>query len=135
MNQDHLKEEVINIIDNDHVGVLSTMQENKPHARYMMFFHDELQLYTATNKKTHKVDEIEDNPNVHVLLGFNENEKKYVELQGKATLVNDDQLKQKYWNDQLMPWLDGPNDPEYCLLKIDPEHIELIEGNNETTIM
>ncbi len=135
MNQDHLKEEVINIIDNDHVGVLSTMQENKPHARYMMFFHDELQLYTATNKKTHKVDEIEDNPNVHVLLGFNEKEKKYVELQGKATLVNDDQLKQKYWNDQLMPWLDGPNDPEYCLLKIDPEHIDLIEGNNETTIM
>ena len=135
MNQDHLKEEVINIIDNDHVGVLSTMQENKPHARYMMFFHDELQLYTATNKKTHKVDEIEDNPNVHVLLGFNEKEKKYVELQGKATLVNDDQLKQKYWNDQLMPWLDGPDDPEYCLLKIDPEHIDLIEGNNETTIM
>ncbi len=135
MDQNNLKQEVINIIDSDHVGVLSTMQENKPHARYMMFFHDELQLYTATNKKTHKVDEIENNPNVHVLLGFDQKDKQYVELQGKASIVNDEQLKQKYWNDQLTPWLNGPDDPEYCLLQITPEHIELIEGNNETTIM
>ncbi|MCT8136829.1 pyridoxamine 5'-phosphate oxidase family protein [Anaerobacillus sp. CMMVII] len=128
-------QQVINIIDSDHVGVLSTMQGNKPHARYMMFFHDELQLYTATNKKTHKVEEIEDNPNVHVLLGFDQKGDKYIELQGTATVVNDQQLKEKYWNDQLTPWLEGPNDPEYCLLKIEPEHIELVEGNHETTIM
>ncbi len=134
MTNDRIQE-VINIIDSDHVGVLSTMQGNKPHARYMMFFHDELQLYTATNKKTHKVDEIQDNPNVHVLLGYEHEGAKYIELQGKATVVDDQRLKEKYWNEQLSPWLDGPNDPEFCLLKIDPEHIELVEGNHETTIM
>jgi general stress protein 26 len=134
MTNNHIQE-VINIIDKDHVGVLSTLQGNKPHARYMMFFHDELQLYTATNKKTHKVDEIQDNPNVHVLLGFDHKGDKYIELQGKASVINDQQLKEKYWNEQLTPWLDGPNDPEYCLLKIEPEHIEMIDGNNETTVM
>ncbi|QOY37947.1 pyridoxamine 5'-phosphate oxidase family protein [Anaerobacillus isosaccharinicus] len=134
MNNNNMQE-VINIIDSDHVGVLSTMQGNKPHARYMMFFHDESQLYTATNKKTHKVEEIQNNPNVHVLLGFDQKGDKYIELQGKANVVNDQQLKEKYWNDQLAPWLDGPNDPDYCLLQINPEHIELINGNNETTIM
>lgn len=136
MNNDNNQiQEVINIIDSDHVGVLSTMQGNKPHARYMMFFHDELQLYTATNKQTHKVEEIEKNPNVHVLLGFDQKGDKYIELQGKASIVDDQKLKEKYWNDQLTPWLNGPDDPEYCLLKINPDHIELIDGNNETTVM
>jgi general stress protein 26 len=135
MDQDNLQQEIMNIIEKDHVGVLSTMQGNKPHARYMMFFHDELQLYTATNKKTHKVEEIENNPNVHVLLGFDQKGDQYIELQGKASIVNDQNLKEKYWNDQLSPWLDGPNDPEYCLLKINPEHIEKISGNTETTLM
>lgn len=126
METNHLNQEVKNIIDNDRLGVLSTMQGNKPHARYMMFFHDELQLYTATNKKTHKVEEIENNPNVHVLLGFDRKGDQYIELQGKASIVNDQKLKEKYWNDQLKPWLDGPKDPEYCLLKISPEHIDVI---------
>lgn len=135
MEQNHLKQEVIDIIGADNVGVLSTIQGNKPHARYMMFFHDGIQLFTVTNKKTHKVEEIEQNSNVHVLLGFEKKANKYIELQGKATLVNDPSLKEKYWSDQLTPWLDGPNDPEYCLLKIIPEHIELIEGNSEKTIM
>lgn len=126
---------VINVINNDQVGVLSTMQGNKPHARYMMFFHDQSHLFTATNKKTHKVEEIEQNPNVHVLLGFDQKGDKYIELQGKASVINDQHLKEKYWNKELSPWLDGPNDPEYCLLKIVPEHIEMIEGNQETPIM
>lgn len=135
MQNNHLQQEVLQIIDQDHVGVLSTMQGNKPHARYMMFFHDELQLYTATNKKTHKVEEIEKNPNVHVLLGYDQEGDKYIELQGKATIVEDQTLKEKYWHEELTPWLDGPTDPQYCLLRIEPEHIELVRGNNETTIM
>lgn len=132
---EHLNQKIVDIIDHDHVGVLSTLHENKPHARYMKFFHDGLQLYTATNKKTHKVEEVETNPNVHVLLGFDPNAQQYVELQGRASIVTDESLKQKFWDEDLRPWLDGPDDPEYCLLKIEPEHIELIHGNDETTIM
>lgn len=135
METQHLKQEVINIIDHDHLGILSTIEGSKPHAKYMMFFHDELQLYTATNKKTHKIDEIESNPNVHVLLGYDREGDKYIELQGKASIINEQHLKEKYWNDQLKPWLEGPNDPEYCLLQITPEHIQLIDGNHETTVM
>lgn len=132
---DNLKEKVIEMIDKDHVGVLSTLQGNKPHARIMMFFHDDLQIYTVTNRKTHKVEEIQSNPNVHVLLGFQKEGNEYVELEGVASIVEDPALKQKYWSDQLKPWLDGPDDPELCLLEINPEHIELVQGNSETTIM
>ncbi|OIJ21309.1 hypothetical protein BKP45_00565 [Anaerobacillus alkalidiazotrophicus] len=135
MNQDTLKQEAINIIDQNHVGVLSTMQENKPYARYMMFFHDEQQLYSVTNKETHKVEEIKNNPNVNVLLGYDENKTQYIELQGRATIVDDKELKKKYWDEQLVPWLNGPDDPEYCLLQITPEHVELVQGNHEKTIM
>ncbi|OIJ13570.1 hypothetical protein BKP37_09795 [Anaerobacillus alkalilacustris] len=135
MNQNTLTQEVTNIIDQNHVGVLSTMQANKPYARYMMFFHDQQQLYSVTNKETHKVEEIEKNPNVNVLLGFDEKNTQYIELQGKASIIEDKEIKKKCWDEQLTPWLEGPDDPEYCLLKITPEHIELIQGNHEKTIM
>lgn len=131
---ENLLSQVFDVINKDLVGVLTTVQDNKPHARYMMFFHDEKKLYTATNIHTHKVEEINNNPNVHVLLGYTQENHTYIELQGTASVVTDDALKQKYWSEKLKPWLEGPDDPNYCLLEITPNHIELIEGNKEKEI-
>lgn len=125
---------VFDVISKDDVGVLSTVQDNKPHARYMMFFHDHNNLYTATNKHTHKVEEISKNPNVHVLLGYTKEKDAYIELQGVASVVTDDSLKNKYWSDKLKPWLEGPEDPNFCLLQIEPKQIELIQGNKEKDV-
>ena len=71
MDQQQLKNKVLDILDHHKVGSLATVESGKPHSRYMTFFHDGLTLYTPTSDETHKAEEIENNPNVHVLLGYN----------------------------------------------------------------
>lgn len=65
----HLKEKIETIICGQRTGVLSTVRENKPHSAFMMFFHEDFVLYIATDRKSKKITDIENNPNVHVLLG------------------------------------------------------------------
>ena len=70
MTQTELKQSIEHIMDKHYTGTLATVIHNKPSSRYMTFFHDGLTLYTPTSIDTHKADEIEANPNVHVLLGY-----------------------------------------------------------------
>jgi general stress protein 26 len=64
-----LREKVLNIIKNQPTGVLAMIRDNKPHSCFMMFFHEDLTLYVATDRQTKKMDDIQQNPNVHVLFG------------------------------------------------------------------
>ncbi|WP_226669972.1 pyridoxamine 5'-phosphate oxidase family protein [Metabacillus litoralis] len=121
---DQLKEKLLEVIKNHKVGTLSTIRQNKPFSRFMMFFHEdgELVLYTATNKETHKVEDIKANPNVHALLG---NDCKgwddpYVEVEGTVSVEESKELKEKFWNDHLKSWIPTADDPNYLLLKITP---------------
>ena len=54
MNELELKEEVINIISNHKTGILASVEDNKPHCRYMTFYNKELTLFTPTKKDTEK---------------------------------------------------------------------------------
>ena len=69
MNED-LKEKVKRIISDHRTGILSSVEDNKPHSRYMTFYSDDLTLYTPTKLDAEKVDEIKNNPAVSVLLGY-----------------------------------------------------------------
>lgn len=73
MNNQNLKEKVIKIISDHKTGVLSSVENNKPHSRYMTFYNDDLTLYTPTKKDTEKIEEIEKNSSVSVLLGYEKN--------------------------------------------------------------
>jgi general stress protein 26 len=134
MNQQELKEKIQNILENDLVGVLASVENNKPHARYMTFFNDNLTLYTASNNDTHKVDEIEQNPHVHILLGYEGGGigDEYVEITGTSTVSDSKELKEKVWNEHLKGWFDGPDDPKYIVLKITPDSIRLMNRKGES---
>lgn len=54
MNQNEIKEKVLEVLDHHKVGSLATVEQGKPHSRYMTFFHDGLTIYTPTSKDTHK---------------------------------------------------------------------------------
>ena len=56
------KEMALKILNSDMVGTMATVQENKPHSRYMTFFNEDFVLYTFTGRNTHKVDELKINP-------------------------------------------------------------------------
>ncbi|RDW15991.1 pyridoxamine 5'-phosphate oxidase family protein [Oceanobacillus chungangensis] len=131
MSQQEVKATIENILDNSSVGTMATVQHNKPHSRYMTFIRNGLNLYTATNKETHKIEEIEGNPFTHILLGY-EGEgfgDEYVEYEGKVKITDSKELKKELWNPYLENWFDGPNDPNYVILEITPIQISLMNKN------
>ncbi|WP_409253043.1 pyridoxamine 5'-phosphate oxidase family protein [Bacillus sp. SCS-153A] len=137
MTQTDLKQEVLDVLDNSMVGTLATVVGNKPHSRYMTFFNDDLTLYTPTSSETHKADEIEQNPNVHVLLGY---EGKgfgdtYVEVEGRVEISKDESLKKKLWNDEMERWFKGPDDPDLIILEIHPSQYRLMNNGEEPKIL
>lgn len=126
MNNSQAKEAVLEILNGSRVGTMATVKSDKPHSRYMTFFNDGFTLYTPTSKTTHKVEDIETNPNTHILLGY-EGEgfgDDYVEIEGKVSEA--EAMKDEMWREEFSMYFDGPNDPEYTLLKIEPEQIRLM---------
>ncbi|MBM7704325.1 pyridoxamine 5'-phosphate oxidase family protein [Metabacillus iocasae] len=123
------KEKVLTILKDHKIGTLATIRGGKPYSRFMMFFNEDLVLYTATNKHTHKVEDIEENPYVHILLGYEGQgwNDSYVEIQAKANVEDRQELKEKFWNEHLREWISGPDDPNYVLLQLTPEHILYFE--------
>ncbi|MES1039357.1 pyridoxamine 5'-phosphate oxidase family protein [Peribacillus simplex] len=133
MSQSQIKEKVLNIIRDHKIGVLSSVENNKPHSRYMTFFNDEFTLYTPTSGKTEKIDEIEKNPNVHILIGYDNNGlgDSYLEISGTSKINDSQELKDKLWNESFEDWFEGPKDPNYLILQIKPESIRLMNNNGE----
>lgn len=128
-----LKDQIASIIDNNLVGTMATIHDNKPRSRYMTFFNDNLTLYTATSKDTHKTEDIEQNPYTHILLGYNGEGigDEYVEIEGKVIESDDESLKKKVWNEHLESWFDGPEDPKLLILKVTPEQIRLMNKKGQ----
>lgn len=127
MEQQEIRSTIEKILDDHQIGTLATVENNQPYSRYMTFFHDELTLYTATNQHTHKVKDIQANPHVHILLGYTYDgtTDAYIEIEGVASIHNEEIMKKRLWNEHLEPWFSGPEDPNYTVLKIDPTEIRL----------
>lgn len=121
------------ILNESYVGTMAIIQENKPHSRYMTFFNEGFTLYTATSKKTEKVDEVESNPNTHILIGYDGDGfgDSYLEYTGKTSISDDESLKEKIWNDHMKPWFDGPGDPNLVILKIEPTSIRIMNKKGQ----
>lgn len=133
MNQSELKQQALNILEDSLVGILSTVKDSKPHSRYMTFSHDEFTLYTPTSKKTQKVDELEKNPNAHILLGY-EGEgvgDAFLEIEGQMGMHDDPGMIDKVWNDHLKGWFTGPDDPNLLILAIKPTRVRIINKKGE----
>lgn len=123
-----MKETIEGIIDDSAVGTMATVKQNKPHSRYMTFIRKDLKLFTATSLKTHKAEEIKENPYTHILLGY-EGEgfgDEYVEYEGKAAINSNPDLKMELWNSFMENWFNGSDDPNYIVLEITPVQIRIM---------
>lgn len=134
MSQEELKQKVLNLLDEQKVGTLATVEQDQPHTRYMTFFHDGLTLYTPTSKETHKADEIKKNPNVHILIGYTGEGfgDTYAEIAGTATLTDDRELIDRLWSEEMEKWFKGKDDPNLVILKIDPTSIRYMNEGSRT---
>ncbi|WP_144487298.1 pyridoxamine 5'-phosphate oxidase family protein [Bacillus pumilus] len=134
MSQEELKQKVLSLLDEQKVGTLATVEQDKPHTRYMTFFHEGLTLYTPTSKETHKANEIEKNPNVHILIGYSGEGfgDTYAEIAGTATLTDDPELIDRLWSEEMEKWFKGKDDPNLVILKIDPTSIRYMNEGSRT---
>lgn len=122
-----IKEKALKIMDKNDVGVMATISENKPMARYMSFYSEEFTLYTIMDKRTEKVEDLEVNPNVFVLLGYEEGiiDKDYVEVEGQVSMVKNQEIIDKSWNDYMDKQYSSKEDPNILVLEIKPTRINV----------
>ncbi|NRG47080.1 pyridoxamine 5'-phosphate oxidase family protein [Bacillus sp. CRN 9] len=136
MDKEDLKKLVQKIISNHQIGVLSSVENSKPHVRYMTFFMKDFILYTPTKKNTEKIEEIKNNPHVAALLGYVEkgSNDEYVEITGICSISEDKDLKEEFWNDSFHNWFNGADDPNYVLMEIKPEAARILNSEHMKTM-
>jgi len=126
--KEEMKQKILAKIQGPTLSVLSTVtEEGKPWGRYVTPFADEsLTLWMATFVHSRKVGQIKKNPEVHLTTGVTnmEGAESYVQIQGRAEILTDDETKKSVWFDHLANIFSGPDDPNYCVCKITPYRIE-----------
>ncbi|WP_035051315.1 pyridoxamine 5'-phosphate oxidase family protein [Carnobacterium pleistocenium] len=121
------RDKALKIIEKNTVGTMSTVSVDKPVSRYMYFFNEGFILYTLTDKRTHKVEDLEKNPNVFILLGYDTGllNNKYVEIAGQVSITDDQSLIEHLWSPYMNAIFDGKDDPNIVVLKILPDTVTL----------
>ncbi|MCL6603423.1 MAG: pyridoxamine 5'-phosphate oxidase family protein [Paenibacillus sp.] len=133
MDNQELEKKIIKALDDNKYGSFGTIEAgNKPKVRYMAVFHDGLKIYLATDRKTHKVVELKENPNACLLLGFEAGgSKDLVEIEATVDVTKDEGLRSKVWSKELEKWFEGPEDPDYVILELSPTRIEYTGKDKE----
>ncbi|WNQ12185.1 pyridoxamine 5'-phosphate oxidase family protein [Paenibacillus aurantius] len=131
MERNQLEKHISSMLDNTRFCSFATVEGGKPHVRYMTVYHDGLTIYLATNRKSHKVEELDDNPHVHILTELKDDKPdEFLQIEATATVTKDDSLRHKVWNDWLKPWFEGPDDPDYVILEVKPSRIAFAKDMN-----
>jgi len=91
-----------------------------------LVFEDQFVIKTS-------IDEIKNNPAVSVLLGYEEKglTDSYIEITGNSTINQSQNVKSKYWDESFNKWFEGPEDPNYVYLEINPETIRILNMQGE----
>lgn len=132
MEQSKAIERIEEILNKSKIGVLSTAKDNVPNARYMWFYNDGLTLYAKTNDQSPKYDELGENPQAHVLLGFNDTDNNaFVEINGSVERINNQETIDWLWEKQDKSFFDSKENPHLKVLKITPDAIKIMNDDYE----
>ncbi len=108
--------------------------DGKPWTRYVVVSADEqMNIWFATFKGSRKVNQITDNPEVHLTLGVEDmqNAASWLQIQGRAEIFEDAETKKTAWYDMLEPIFAGPEDPNYVVCRVAPYRIEYYAMNKQ----
>jgi len=115
------------IMDKARYCALITVDEaGYPQARTMDPFapDKDMVVWLGTNKNSRKVKEIKNNPRA-TLYYLAPDGSGYVVIKGKASLVNSENEKEKYWKEGWDQYYED-NRENYLLIKIEPEKLEIV---------
>jgi general stress protein 26 len=123
-----LKERIMEVIGQPQLASLATVTEGgKPWVRYVMVTgSDDLALRFSSFLNSRKVAQIRNNPEVHLTCGVTspESADSYLQIQGRAEVTTDDAERKAYWKEELKRYFSGPEDPNYCIVRVKPYRIE-----------
>jgi general stress protein 26 len=85
-------------------------------------------IFFVTDIHSAKEDEIEATPDVGLVF-IDPNDKAYLSITGRARVLRDaDKIKAAWRRTDEVWWPGGPNDPDVCLLRVEPFTAELWDG-------
>ena len=123
-----LRDQIYEILGKPQLAGLATVtQEGIPWVRYVMTVATaDLTVHFATFIQARKVEQIKANPEVHLTCGVTNPMEMtpYLQIQGKASLRTDEEIRHAFWSDMLAPIFDGPDDPKYGVVEVTPYRIE-----------
>ena len=126
------REEAIEFIKKVHIGYLATIDtDNKPQVRPVAmdtFYGDDLYFFTFCT--TRKVAEMAAHPQVEVVWVSMEANMTQVRLSGRAAVVTDEAVKQRFKDDnpKVAELLPPGAEQLFQLYKVTPEKVEVAEG-------
>ncbi|WP_068613817.1 pyridoxamine 5'-phosphate oxidase family protein [Paenibacillus tuaregi] len=135
MDRQQLESKIEQALQANKFGSLATVENGGPKVRYMAIYHEGLSIYLATDRKTHKVEELKNNPKAALLLGYEQGGTgDVVEIEGEASVSDAQDLKSKVWRDDFKPYLSGPDDPDYVVIKLTPSRIEFAAKGSDRQV-
>ncbi|KTW20592.1 MULTISPECIES: pyridoxamine 5'-phosphate oxidase family protein [Staphylococcus] len=134
MNKDKVLSKIENILNQSRIGVLSTAHNNVPNSRYMVFYNDDLTLYTKTSIDSNKVDEFKDNPKAYILLGYDDTENRsFLEIDANVEIIKDKETIDWLWEKQDKTFFKSKEDPDLCVIKVTPKSIKIMNDDSIDT--
>ena len=114
-------------------ALITQDEDGQAHVRIMdPFAPDEnFIIWFGTNTNSRKAEEIRSNENV-TLYYADPNGSGYVSIMGKASLVDDPDLKERWWKEEWKAYYPKGR-KNYILIKVIPEEIEVINYKNNIT--
>lgn len=128
----NLKNRILEILKHPGLAALATIDAHaKPWTRYVIVMaKDDMTIRCSTFMHARKVQHIQANPEVHLAAGVKDmtSHGNYLQIQGMAKVVNDQAEKNAFWNESMLGYFSGPEDPNYGVVIIKPYRIELWNG-------
>ena len=127
---EHVKKQILDILNSNKIGSMTTVHNNRPYSRYMTFTNEDFVLYTRTLEDSQKVADLQTNPYTHILYGYTNSDidAPYLEIEGKITDFRDDEIKLKVTN--FLRGLFG-QESDMVAIQIEPIRITLMNKNGQ----
>jgi general stress protein 26 len=132
-----VKQKIEEVLAQPQLAVMATItDDNKPWARYVFIMADGVKtIRCATVKQARKAAQIEKTSEVHLTCGISklDDQIPYLQIQAKARIATDQEEKSAFWNPGLQAIFDGPEDPNYCVVIMEPYRIEYCTPEDHAT--
>ena len=121
------------ILKTRYCALITLDESGHPNARTMDAFapEEDLVVWMGTNRQSRKVKEIKENPGVTLYYQATD-ASGYVVIKGKASTVDDKELKKKYFKEEWNRFYPENRD-NYLLIKVIPLRLEMVDYTRNIT--